>query len=94
MRPTTKISDYRYRETNVLPNGSYTTTMAFGDGTGAVATETIDKGHIARAVTKIEKASPTEYKFRSESSIDNGAKWVSSEGTSTKRAKSDTQGRQ
>jgi hypothetical protein len=77
-----------YRQTNVLPNATYTTIMGLNK-TGTVLSETKDRGHITRTWTTVEQVSSTETRERCECSVDGGPKWLFSETTSIKRKDAD-----
>lgn len=76
----------QYRQTNVLPNATYVNILSFGEEQHIRYTESEKDGHITGTWTTIETISPSVSKIRAESSIDGGPRWVSAEGTITKRA--------
>jgi hypothetical protein len=71
---------------NILAVAIETRTMTVDGRIGTIRSETHDGSHITETVTTTEHVSDTEFKFRSECSVDHGPKWVFSEGTSKKRS--------
>jgi hypothetical protein len=75
----------QFRQTNVLPNATYVNILKTDGPCGQRYSESEKDGHVTRTWTTIEDVSPGVRKMKSESSIDNGPHWVSSEGTSRKK---------
>lgn len=77
-----------YKLIDVTHGGpTYTMSMSFNGKTSHISGEFNDGGHLKQTWLSIDYLSDTEYKFRCESSIDHGPKWLFSEGTSTKRTR-------
>src|SRR5205807_8782111 len=75
-----------YRVVNVLPNATYVNTMTIEGNTAKVWGEFNDSTRAMRVWASIEQVSPTESKFHCECSVNNGPKWLFSEGISRKRS--------
>ena len=77
----------QYRQTNVLPNATFVNILSLGDEKQPRYTESEKDGHVTRTWTTIETISPGISKMKAESSVDNGPRWISAEGTIIKQTK-------
>ena len=76
----------QYRMTNVLPNGSYTTFLAYDSVTHDGTTETSDRGHVTRTWFRSERLAPNKIRVVVECSVDGEPKWITSDTVSAKVA--------
>jgi hypothetical protein len=75
----------QFQMTDLTPGGdSYRMTMTIEGGIAKIVGSRTNDGHTTRIWVTVEHVSRTESRFRSECSVDDGPKWVFSEGVSKK----------
>ena len=73
-----------YRITDVTAGSATTSVMTMSGKSGIIRSEEQKGGHVTKTTMTFERVSDTEMRIRTETSVDDGPKWISMEGTAKK----------